>query len=170
MKKNFYIWGYDWIHRDEYNARIKQVTLQTNEFLLFGHMLNKGTLHTVEMLASANNNEERAAIWLYAFFRDIDRFLNGGSRHAFAHVIQNEAYGYLSEHYYMWHHAMRKLTPNIYFHYGLFENIELKSFEPFVEIAMANAAMVLNDYTAVLYSSREDNFEPDSTHSLRRRT
>jgi hypothetical protein len=70
----------------------------------------------------------------------------------------------------MWHHAMRKLTPNIYFHYGLFENIELKSFEPFVEIAMANAAMVLNDYTAVLYSSREDNFEPDSTHSLRRRT
>ena len=44
-------WGYDWIKPEQYEERIKYVTENPRAFLHLGDVLNKGTLHTLHMLA-----------------------------------------------------------------------------------------------------------------------
>ena len=55
-------WGYDWIKPEQYEERIKYVTENPRAFLHLGDVLNKGTLHTLHMLAETKSDEERAAI------------------------------------------------------------------------------------------------------------
>lgn len=55
--------GFDLISKSEYNSRIKEVTKNTDRFLIFGQALNKGTLRSIEYLASINfTKEEKAAL------------------------------------------------------------------------------------------------------------
>jgi hypothetical protein len=162
------IYGYDWILKSQYKDRIKYVTTKPEEFMYFGTVLNKGTLRTVEMLASSKDNEERAAIWIYTFIYEILPVHLRGKNRIIANAISREAYLFLQNRFSMWHHAMKKLTPDIYFSYGLFENAEFKSFEPIIDLAMVNAGITLNDYVPVLYNSRKDGSQPIDVYSIRR--
>ena len=55
--------GFDLISKSEYNSRIKEVTKNTDRFLIFGQALNKGTLRSIEYLASINfTKEEKTAL------------------------------------------------------------------------------------------------------------
>ncbi len=56
-----YIWGYDWIDKDEVQTRKQQIARNPIEFLYLTKPTNKGTIHTAEMLLAAKDEEERAA-------------------------------------------------------------------------------------------------------------
>ena len=66
-----YIYGYDWLSREEYLCRKKTIEKNPTEFLYFTQPTNKGTIHTLRMLMDAKDDEERAAIWIYAFAKEL---------------------------------------------------------------------------------------------------
>ena len=52
-KNEGYFHGYDWINKNDFQKRVEYVSEKPIEFLYFGTSLNKGTLHTLEMLNEA---------------------------------------------------------------------------------------------------------------------
>lgn len=64
-------YGFDWLPQKGYEHRKHLIETNITSFLLFTQPTNKGTIHTLQMLLEAKDDEERAAIWLYAFTKDI---------------------------------------------------------------------------------------------------
>ena len=89
---------------------------------------------------------------MYAIsFELIERGLCGKSR-KYAHQICNITRKFLSKRFVIWHHAMRKLVPDIYMN-CLISEMEFESIESIIEIIMLNAALIRHEYVPVLYSS-----------------
>lgn len=161
-------WGYDWIKPEQYEKRIKYVTEYPRAFLHLGDVLNKGTLHTLHMLAETKSDEERAAIWISAFLYDVlDSRIIHSDTGGFTYKLYSASYEILRSKYYLWHHAMRKLVPEIFLGYEFLAHVSFDSWEPFIEMAAIHAEIVMNRYVAVLYSSLEDDTQLSKELSLR---
>lgn len=169
QQTRYEFYGLDWIEKEHYDERIELVTKRTAEFFVGGTVLNKGTLHTLKMLSSAQDEEELAAIWIYAFLFDIAGRASRGGYSRLAWQIENEACAFLSERFYMWHHAMRSLVPEVYIPYGLLREAEFRSFKPLVDMALLNAQIVSNEFVPVLYSSLPEGETPFNVSSSLRR-
>lgn len=154
QEKGDYFYGYDWIHKSQYEKRIEQAVHHTTHSMLFGTCLNKGTLHTLETLNEAKDNtEDCAAIWLYAFTSDV---LNSDILRGYSIVdVQYKSQKHIWEKYPMWHHAMRKLLPEICFSYEFLHDLNIDSYKKTIELAVISSAQILNNYIAVEYDSRE---------------
>lgn len=88
-------WGYDWIKPEQYEERIKYVTENPRAFLHLGDVLNKGTLHTLHMLAETKSDEERAAIWISAFLYDVlDSRIIHSDTGGFSYKLHSVSYGF----------------------------------------------------------------------------
>ena len=97
-------------------------------------------------------DEETAAIWMYAIaFELLQKGLYGKSR-KYANQICYVTREFLADRFCFWHHAMRKLVPEIYTDY-LLRQLEFESFESIIEIIVLNAALIRHEYVPVLYSS-----------------
>lgn len=153
---NYYLQGYDWIEKDDYEERIKYITNKPREFLYFGPCLNKGTLHTLRILDKARDSiQDCAAIWLAAFTKDIISislpYEWRGKGFSILEKVYFESLGQLKEKYMNWHHAMRELVPTIYFSSTFLEGITINSYQQIVELSVINSAFILNNYIAIEY-------------------
>lgn len=150
--------GYDWINKIDYQKRIDFVINKPVQFLLVGEFENKGTLRTVELLDTfKRNNEEIATIWLLAFIKEIEDVLPRNWHGEQYRMIKNIEI-ILSERlpraqYYLWHHAMKKLLPEIIFSNFLLESMTLEACSEFIELAVLNISHIVNSYSAVHYDS-----------------
>lgn len=169
LHQNDYFFGADWIEKTKYEERIRYVTTNTTQFLLYGHCLNKGTLHTLELLIEAGDRaEDCAAIWIAAFAKDMEEQLPThwrGNGYSILDDVYREAERKVYETYSLWHHAMKRLLPEICFSWMLLEGINITSYEQIVELAVINAAQVYNNYRAVIYDSREEPVKEIETES-----
>ena len=145
-------YGYDWLSQDEYNSRKELIEKNLSEFLYFTKATNKGTIHTLQMLMEANDEEERAAIWIYAFAKEISD-VQGGNIQRYAYQLCNACLDFLSKRYCIWHHAMKKLVPEIFINHNIYLETEFSSVNAIIELARLNAALVRYEYLPVLYSS-----------------
>ena len=147
-----FIYGYDWLARAQLQNRKKMLEKDATQFLFFTNPSNKGTRHTLQMLSEAKTNEEIAAIWIYATaFELLQNDLCCKSR-KFVYEICHVTQRYISERFCFWHHAMRKLIPEIYTN-CLVREIKFESIESIIEIIALNAALIRYEYVPVLYSS-----------------
>ena len=151
-KADSVFYGYDWLSHDEYFSRKNLIEKNLPEFLYFTKPTNKGTIHTLRMLMEANDDEERAAIWIYAFAKEMSEG-QGGNIRRYAYQLCNACLDFLSKRYYLWHHAMRKLVPEVFINYNIYLETEFSSVNAIIELARLNAALVLYEYVPVLYSS-----------------
>ncbi len=150
-REGFFL-GYDWLTCTRLQNRKRMIENDVTQFLCFAEPSNKGTIHTLQMLTEAKTNEEVAAIWMYAIaFELLQNGLYGKSR-KYANQICCVTRGFLAERFCFWHHAMRKLVPEIYTDY-LVRELEFESFESIIEIIVLNAALIRHEYVPVLYSS-----------------
>lgn len=145
-------YGYDWLSRSEYNRRKELVEKNLSGFLYYTKATNKGTIHTLQMLVDAKDDEERAAIWIYAFAKEISD-TRSGNICRYADQVCHACLDFLSERYYLWHHAMRRLIPRVFINYDIYEETEFASVNAVIELARLNAALVLHEYVPILYSS-----------------
>lgn len=154
------VYGYDFIPKNQVAERRENI----ENFFLFGTSTNKGTLQTINMLRSAKNDEERMAIWCAAFAKDMQIKgirLNQNKNYLF--WIGEICDRFLRERFYIWHHAMKQLTPRIYYGYYFCDGIKIESWQALIELIALNTKMVLQDYQLVLYSSLGEN---DSCNKL----
>lgn len=108
-----YFYGYDWLENTEAAQRKKMIQTDVADFLYFTKPANKGTIRTVGMLSEAIDDEERAAIWIAATAFELQNkhYDNGISYHACQ--MYDAARAFLQDRFYIWHHAMKHLVPDI---------------------------------------------------------
>ena len=141
---------YDLILKSQVEARKEEM----DNFMQFGKLANKGTIYTMNMLRLAKSNEERMAIWCAAFAKDL--FGNGKKfkeKYPYLFHIGLTCESFLRGKFELWHHAMKKLTPEIYYGFYMCEGVKIETWEALVELIALNAKMVLQDYQMVLYTS-----------------
>lgn len=144
------IYGYDFIPKEDVAEREKNI----QSFFIFDTPTNKGTLQTISMLRSTQSDEERMAIWCAAFSKDMwDKGLRLKQDKNYLFWLGEKCKSFLRGKFTLWHHAMKSLTPNIYYDFYLWENITVISCDALMELIALNAKMVLQDYQLVLYSS-----------------
>ena len=144
------IYGYDFIPKNEVADREKNI----DSFLMYDKPTNKGMLQTVSMLRSAKTDEERMAVWCAAFSKDM---MGKGFRlkqdKNYLFLLREKCEDFLREKFDLWHHSMKRLTPDIYYDFYLWDDVTITSWRALMELIALNAKMVLQDYQLVLYSS-----------------
>lgn len=114
------------------------------------------------MLINSVNDEKRAAIWIYSFAKEISERNNSGNISKYAYELCEVSQDFLSQHFYMWHHAMKKLVPEILIRRSIYAETEFNTIDAVIELARLNAAIVLQEYVPILYSSLQHGKEaPD---------
>lgn len=152
-KKSGSFYGYDWLSRREFEQRKQTIENDLIHFLYFTKSTNKGTIHTLNMLIDAKSDEERAAIWIYSYAKELSDMQIQGDAYRYARQLCSLAWSFLWERFDMWHHAMKKLIPQIFTNHDIFDNTEFESVRTVVELARLNAALVMHEYVPVLYTS-----------------
>lgn len=154
-------YGYDWLENTEAAQRKKMIQTNVTEFLYFTKPTNKGTIQTIEMLSEAIDEEERAAIWIAATAFELQNkhYENGIS--SLAYQMHNAAWEFLQERFYMWHHAMKRLVPDILIPYNVLKSISKADADTVMQLIQMNTLMIKGSYSVLLYSSLKDDVVPE---------
>lgn len=153
--EGMFFYGYDWLSRNEYYERKRIIEETPSEFFYFTKATNKGTVHTLNMLLEAKDEEESAAIWIYAFTKELIDKHETGNMYKYLRQLNNASRDFLYDRFYFWHHAMKGLVPEIFINYNIYLETQFNSINAIIELTRLNAALVLYEYVPILYSSLE---------------
>jgi len=152
-----YIYGYDWLENEDVQPRKNLIKRSPIEFLYFTEKSNKGTIRTAEMLVEAENEEEIAAIWIAATAKELCEYKGDIKIGRYASALYYGTSGFLRERYYLWHHAMRRLVPEIMISRTVLNNMVFKDVESVIGIIAMNTLLLKDNWTIVRYTSLKNN-------------
>ena len=155
-KQDGYIYGYDWLETAEAQKRVRLIQKNPIQFLYFTKPTNKGTIQTAEMLIEAHGEEELAAIWIAATAKELNEYRIRGDVGCYADILHMAACQFLSDRYFLWHHAMKRLVPEIMIPSSILENIVCKNAEPVVGLIQMNTVLLKSTWSILRYSSLID--------------
>lgn len=161
-KQDGYIYGYDWLEVTEARERKQLIEKNPTQFLYFTKPTNKGTIQTAEMLMKARNEEERAAIWIAATAKELSEYRGGRNLGYYPRTLHMAACKFLETRYSLWHHAMKRLVPEIMIPSPVLESIVCKGAEPVVGLIQMNTALLKSTWSILRYSSLKDGEIPKS--------
>lgn len=162
-KQSGYFYGYDWLKNTDVHERKQLIDKNPMGFLYFTSPSNKGTIQTAEMLVEAKNEEEIAAIWMAATAKELSKY---GSRNGvvrYADMIYYAACEFLKSRFYLWHHAMTSLVPEIIIPTFVLENVVCKDAEPVIGLIQMNTVLLKNTWSILRYSSLKNEELPESS-------
>jgi len=162
-KQDGYVYGYDWLEATEAQERKQLIEKHPTEFLYSTKPTNKGTIQTAEMLAEAHSEEELAAIWIAATSKELYDYRIGSDVRRYANILYMAACEFLGTRYYLWHHAMKRLVPEIMVPSSVLENIVCKDAEPVVGLVQMNTVLLKSTWNILRYSSLKDGKMPKSS-------
>ncbi|MCH3971743.1 MAG: hypothetical protein LKE53_03065 [Oscillospiraceae bacterium] len=151
-EENSIFYGYDWLSREEYFRRKETMQKDMPAFLHDTKATNQGTVYTLQMLLDTKDDEERAAVWIYAFAKDVSCSQNRSLRR-YAYQLCDVSMEFLLERFFVWQRSMQKLLPTAFFCENAGPKTRFHSIEAVVELARLNAALLLCEYVPILYSS-----------------
>jgi hypothetical protein len=157
-REHEYFYGLDWMLNEDFEDRTNYVAEQTTMFMMNGECLNKGTLTTLRYLVDAEDKETRAAIWIYAFIRDVLEYhLENwrGEAYRIAYAVETAARIYLQGKGMEWHHAMKKLLPDIYFTHTILEAVNIEDKRIVLELVAMTVDYIHMHYKVAEYDSRK---------------
>lgn len=165
-QRGCYIYGCDWLEKSFAQTR-KEILSSDPVNFMFMDASNKGTIQTAEMLLSAKDGEERAAIWIAATAFELTRCCSG-SLMEYADMLQRAAHSFLRERYYPWHHAMKKLVPEIMLPRRILKRLTNINAAVALDLIQINTLLLKGNYSILLYSSLEDGETAPNTHNHRK--
>ena len=152
-----YLYGYDWLRKEDGGKMKELIARSPIQFAYFTKPSNKGTIQTAQMLVESKDEEERAAIWIAATAAGLmDRGLEKGATR-YLWRLENAALLFLKERYGLWHHAMKKLVPEIIIPYYVLDNIQCEQIETVMGLIQMNVLMLKATYTLLRYSSLSED-------------
>ncbi len=157
-----YIYGFDWLRNEAAQARKELIEKNPLEFLYFTRPTNKGTIQTAEMLIHAQSKEELAAIWIAATAKELYEFRYGNGIGRYADMLHMAACKFLQTRYYLWHHAMKRLVPEILIPSPVLESIVCKDAAPIMGLIQMNTVLLQSSWSILRYSSLKDGDLPKS--------
>jgi len=167
-KNSGYIFGYDWLQNDEASERKQLIAKNPTEFLYFTKPSNKGTIQTAQMLAEAQDMEETAAVWTAATAYELTNYNTQNGVARYANQLYYAAIMFLRQRFELWHHAMRKLVPEIMIPRSVLNSLQCDQAETMMGLIQMNVVMLKGSYTFLRYSSISDaELANEQPHSLR---
>lgn len=152
-----YFYGYDWLENTEAAQRKKMIQTNIAEFLYFTKPTNKGTIRTIEMLSEAIDEEERAAIWIAATAFELQNKHYENGIPSLAYQMHNAAREFLQERFFIWHHAMKRLVPDIIIPRHVLKSISEADADTVMQLIQMNTLMIKGSHSVLLYSSLKDD-------------
>ena len=163
-KQGGYIYGYDWLEATEAQGMKQLIEKNPTQFLYFTKPSNKGTIQTAEMLAEARSEEELAAIWIAATTKELSEYRVGGNLGHYPHILHMAACEFLRTRYYLWHHAMKRLVPEILIPSSVLKSIVCKDAAPVVGLVQMNTVLLKSTWSILRYSSLKDGEIPEFSY------
>lgn len=121
------------------------------------------------MLAEAKDEEERAAIWIAATAFELMQYrLPNGIAH-YAGTLYRGALEFLIDRYFVWHHAMKRLVPEILIPYEIINNLNCENAETVMELIKMNTVLLKATHSILLYSSLGAEDEDEAKNCSYRR-
>jgi hypothetical protein len=151
--KNQYIYGYDWLEITQAQERKQLIAKAPAQFLYLTKPSNKGTIQTAEMLVEARGEEELAAIWIAATAKELYDRRVGTDVGRYADVLYMAACEFLQDRYFLWHHAMKKLVPELLIPSCVQDHIVCDDPEPVVGLIQMNTILLKSTWNILRYSS-----------------
>ena len=164
---NFF-YGFDWLQNAIVPERKRLIQKKPLEFLYFTKPSNKGTIQTAEMLVEAQSDEERAAIWIAAIAKELSECGGGNSIRRYSNTLYMAACEFLKGRYYLWHHAMKRLVPEIMIPRSVLESLICEDAEPVMGLIQMNAVLLKSTWSILQYSSLKDGELPESRYRVSR--
>lgn len=115
------------------------------------------------MLMDARSEEELAAIWIAATAKELSEYRVGRNLGHYPHMLHMAACEFLGTRYYLWHHAMKRLVPEIMISSSVLENIVCKDAEPVVGLVQMNTVLLKSTWSILRYSSLKDGEIPEAS-------
>ena len=114
------------------------------------------------MLMDAQNEEELAAIWIAATAKELYEYRYGNGIGRYANMLHMAACEFLQTRYYLWHHAMKRLVPEILIPPSVLESIICKDAAPIMGLIQMNTVLLKRSWSILRYSSLKDGELPKS--------
>lgn len=165
-EKDGYFYGFDWLQNDMVQERKSLIMKNPLEFLYFKKPTNKGTIQTAGMLVEAQSDEERAAVWIAATAKELSEYRGKNSVWVYADTLYMVACEFLKDRYYLWHHAMKKLVPEIMIPKSVLNNIVCEDAKPVIGLIQMNTMLLKSTWSILRYSSLKDGELPESFYRI----
>lgn len=161
-----YFYGFDWLQNNMVQERKWLIQKKPLEFLYFTKPSNKGTIQTAAMLVEAQSDEERAAVWIAATAKELSECGGENNIRRYSNTLYMAACEFLKDYYYLCHHAMKKLVPEIMIPQSVLENIVCKDAEPIMGLIQMNTVLLKSTWSILRYSSLKDGELPESHYRV----
>lgn len=161
-----YFYGFDWLQNSMVQERKLLIQKKPLEFLYFTKPSNKGTIQTAGMLMEAQSDEERAAVWIAATAKELSECGGENNIRRYSNTLYMAACEFLKDHYYLWHHAMKRLVPEIMIPQSVLEAIVCKDAEPIMGLIQMNTVLLKSTWSILRYSSLKDGELPKSLYRV----
>lgn len=148
-----YIYGYDWLQKEIGEQRKELIAKDPAQFLGSPLSTNKGTIQTAQMLIEAKDEEERVAIWIAATAAELMDTGLEISTSRYLWRLRDAALLFLKERYILWHHAMKKLVPEIMIPYSVLGSVQCDREETAMGLIQMSVLMLKATYMLLRYSS-----------------
>lgn len=152
-KKPGFFYGYDWLENKEAEERKGLIKKELVEFFYFTKPTNKGTIQTAEMLVEAQGAEEQAAIWIAATTKELLDCRAGSGVGRCASALYGTACEFLNKRYYLWHHAMKRLVPEILIPSSVLTAITCTDESTIIGLVQMNTVLLKSNWRILRYSS-----------------
>lgn len=146
-------YGYDWRTCEDVDRNID--TIRENiMWFLYDNCSNRGTIHTASLLAEAKTEEEQAAIWIAATAFELKDCETSDEYYYSQFYVA--ARNYLRGKYKLWHHAMRKLVPELPIWRVLQEKDSPEKYRAMYSVCM-NTLLLKQSHKIIYYSSKQED-------------
>lgn len=108
------------------------------------------------MLLETQNEEELATVWIAATAKELSEYMIGNGVGRYANMLHMAAFEFLRTWYVLWHHAMKRLMPDIMIPLPVLENIVCKDAEPVMELIQMNTVLLKSTWSILRYYSLKD--------------
>lgn len=155
-KEDDYFYGFDWLQNNMVQERKWLIQKNNLEFLYFTEPSNKGTIQTARMLVEAQSDEECTAVWIAATAKELSECGGENSIWRYSKALYMVACEFLKDYYCLWHHAMKKLVPEIMIPQSILGNIVCKDVKQIIRLIQMNTVLLKSTWSILRYSSLKD--------------
>lgn len=139
---------YSWCAPEKLSEHVAAISEQLRGGYAHDEHRYKGISYMLELLATAENDEERAALWIYAHSHDFLKREISASAFQYLSEICEAAEAFLRKKYVL-RYEKATFIHKMFITSHVLNKTEFASFEPLLHLIMANTEMIRKNYIPV---------------------
>ena len=150
---------YSWCSPQKLNEHVAAISEQLRGGYSHDEHRYKGVSYMLELLATTESDEERAALWIYAHSHDILKHEVSASAFQYLCELCEITEAYLKERYVL-RYEKATFIHKMFITSHVLSKTEFTSFEPLLHLIMANTEMIRKNYIPVFVCTNKNGIPP----------